>query len=220
MLLDSRQGNGTLFADLSPPIRGAFYSEGMSNSIPRVVVSSPDLVEIWGKMDYKELFDDGNFRDLRKAVDAIQDGEAEAPEAREFRWTQSDSDRYWGGSFVRHETEKNAVILKKPETGKNFSIAVDRLAPGARNYIGLMSEIHASRAEEAHREAALSAIQTESWESADGKKIEARFVSLVDGKLTIEKGEAGQQFTLPLDRLAAPSQARAKEIAASLVPAE
>jgi hypothetical protein len=52
----------------------------------------------------------------------------------------------------------------------------------------------------------------EDWVSSDGKAISARFVSLSEGKVSLQLA-TGATVPVPLDRLAAASQKRAQELA-------
>jgi len=200
VVLDSEQPQGWVYRDVSPAVRGAFRSEGMGNTIPKVVVSSPDQLDIWGKLDYREMFDDDNFDDLEDAVRAILEGEGKPIETGVYWWSLQSKDGYYSGRFVDFDEES------------------DKVAPGSIAYGKALARREAERVAQEHIEEARAAITHEEWQSADGRTIRAKFLSLEGGELTIEMKDSGREYSLPLERLSEASRERAREIAASLVP--
>jgi len=218
VVLDSEQPQGWVYRDVSPAVRGAFRSEGMGNTIPKVVVSSPDQLDIWGKLDYREMFDDDNFDDLEDAVRAILEGEGKPIETGVYWWSLQSKDGYYSGRFVDFDEESDKVVLQKPDEARRYRVAMSRLAPGSIAYGKALARREAERVAQEHIEEARAAITHEEWQSADGRTIRAKFLSLEGGELTIEMKDSGREYSLPLERLSEASRERAREIAASLVP--
>jgi hypothetical protein len=187
-----------------------FSEDHMGNTIPKAVITSPDMSEIWLQMSYAKLRTESSYRDAKKQVDAILKGgpKPESPPDRHIYWPLKGKESFYIGSFAGLD-DKGNLRLKMLKGGKVSSIPLDRLsAPCAT----LARTLAGGKPAAGPQSAANQTPVLESWTGSNGKTLQARFVSLADDKVTLEM-EDGKTHTLPLDRLAESSRNRAKELA-------
>jgi hypothetical protein len=203
------------WADVGPLVVTGLSEKKMGNIIPRAVITSPDMSEMWGQMKYEELKVEGPYRGIKKQVDAILKGEAKAenPPERPIYWPIKGSKEYYIGAFAGLG-DKGGLRLKMESNGKIATIPLERLTENcavlARALAG--REPAAKPQPEAGQTPAM-----ESWTGSNGKTLQARFVSLADDKVTLEM-EDGKIHTMPLERLAGSSQERARTLQAAKQP--
>ncbi len=199
-------------SEAPPPVLAAFKTKKMGNVIPKAVVAAPDMSRAWYLLNHDELGESKSYREAKRAVRDIQSGEAQPPEPEAgemLEWGVKGKNGFYTGSY-QGVTDKDEVLLKNPK-GDTFPIALEKLGTGSVNYARSLSGKDAPAPAETET-AAPVAPALESWESADGKKIEAKFLSLKDDKVSLENAD-GKVFSFPLVRLSEASQARARELA-------
>ncbi|MCU0751814.1 MAG: hypothetical protein MUF86_07000 [Akkermansiaceae bacterium] len=203
------------WADVGPMVVTGISEKKMGNLIPRAVITSPDMSEIWGQMKYEELKVEGPYRGIKKQVDAILKGEAkpENPPERPIYWPIKGSKEFYIGAFV-DLADNGGLRLKMESNGKMATIPLGRLTGNC----AVLARTLAGREPEAKPQPEASqAPALESWTGSNGKTLQARFVSLADDKVTLEM-EDGKTYTMPLERLAGSSRERAKTLQAAKQP--
>ena len=109
--------------------------------------------------------------------------------------------------------------------GKEYPVPMSRFSPASQE----LAKILATRAASAPskpktaRKTPLRKDRPHQWISADGRAIEALYVKLADGNLTIQvtsEANKGQEFTLPLSSLSVESQEMARELSEIKTPQE
>jgi hypothetical protein len=168
------------------------------------------MQQLWGSMSYKQMQEDRNFREFKKQINAIREGEAE-PEVDpklDFYWPVKGKDSYYIGAF--REINAKGVIVLQTAAGKTLRLKPALLTDAAANYARKLAGVEGSAKEETTETTAEKPVM-EAWTSSEGKTIQARFLSLANGKITLELSD-GRTATLPLDRFNADSQARAREL--------
>lgn len=195
-----------LWASVSPMVATGLNEPKMGDFIPKAVITSPDMSEIWGQMTYPDLKEAKKYREMKKRVVAICEGESE-PERNPDRvlyWSSKGGDRYYVGSFQKVD-DKGKLVLKSKE-GKTMKVGFHLLSTNAAQFAKRL----AGQGEKS-APAVEATLDYEDWTGSNGKVIKAKFVKLVDDKVTLEM-ESGKNYTLPLDRLTKASQNRAKEL--------
>lgn len=192
--------------NLSPVVVGALNTASMGRTIPKAVVTSPDQNSFYASITYKQMKEPKNFRKANKQIKAALGGEqVEIPKDLVHNWVQSGSRTRYLGSFVEMKDDKNLVL--KLTNGKNYSIPLAKLSAGSKAYARMLAGGGAG--EGASKE---EKTQTEPWTNTKGKVIQARFISLKDGKITLAM-KNGKSVTFDLALLSEESQKRAKELA-------
>ncbi len=197
------------WTDVGPLVVTGLSEKKMGNIIPKAVITSPDMLEMWGQMKYDDIKVEGSYRGIKKQVDAILKGEAkpENPPDRPIYWPIKGSNEYYIGAFVELG-DNGGLRLKMESNGKISTIPLERLTENcavlARTLAGREP---AAKPQPNDREAPAM----ESWTGSNGKTLQARFVSLADDKVTLEM-EDGKTYTMPLERLAGSSRERATKL--------
>jgi hypothetical protein len=111
------------------------------------------------------------------------------------------------GAFARVAGEQ--LFLKNEDGALLQPIGFDVLQPAAVRYAKTVAALNAPPAASA---SAADKPSTEKWTNSKGKEIEAGFVKLADGKVTLRL-TSGKTYTLPLTDLSVASQARAEQLA-------
>ncbi|MCP5536821.1 MAG: hypothetical protein H7A51_11405 [Akkermansiaceae bacterium] len=194
---------------LSPVVVGGLYANSMGRTIPKVVVASPDQTQLFAAMSYAQTKNEKAFRTVDALVKAALAGDVKGgPKDAIEKWPLLKSGNMYTGRFVEFKEDKNLLILKANK-GKPMKIPFQKLSAGSKAYARLMA---AGGPEAAKPQAPADGYPIESWESAKGgKSIQARFVSLQDGKITLKKSD-GSQVTFSLTLLSEKSQQRANEL--------
>lgn len=195
---------------VSPMVVTGLSEPQVGHNIPKAVVTSPDMSEIWFQMGYTKLKNEDSYRDARKQVNAILKGEEEpeSPADRAIYWPLKGKDLHYTGSFVGLD-ESGKLRLKMQKDGKLATIPLDRLTPQSAVFARMLAGKEGNSDSEP---ASADEPELESWTGSNGKTLQARFIRLVDDKVTLEM-EDGKTYTLPLDRLAESSRERARELA-------
>ncbi|MEM7517182.1 MAG: hypothetical protein AAF368_09700, partial [Planctomycetota bacterium] len=136
----------------------------------------------------------------------------------DHKWSLKGKGSYYPGEYYAFNEEKNVVVLRNAEGKDERRVAVSKLAAGAVTYLDAIRVQAADEAADKHVAEVMSNLTYEDWESSNGVVIRAKFISFDGDQVSIEKEGTAQTFDLPLGRLSESSQARAREIAASLVP--
>jgi hypothetical protein len=209
VFLNSKDDNR--WEKLSPWVVTGFSEEKMGKIIPKAVITSPDMSELWGQMSYQDLKQDAPYRGLRKQVDAILKGEAKPdhPADRFIYWPLKGKGSFYIGSFVGLD-DKGGLRLKMLEGNKLQTIPLDRLSDPCAS---LALKLASREAATGPVDAAGGSHAIEAWTGSNGKTLQARFVSLEGDSITLEM-EDGKTHTLPLERLDEASQLRAKALQA------
>jgi hypothetical protein len=113
------------------------------------------------------------------------------------------------GPFVKVEGEN--LFIKTPKGEVASPIPLKDLQPATIRYAKMLASLNAASAAEPKS-------APEKWTNSKGKEIEASFVKLADGKVTLHL-TTGNDYTLPLTELSEASQTRAKELAAKAAKA-
>lgn len=192
---------------MPPPVVTSLRSPTIGVFDPRVVLLTADLVEVLEEIGSEKLVGDAardTYRELRKALrgklDAWRPGGL--PPADELIWVRADG-RHYNGRFVAVKAGRLHVQSEKFGEG---SLPLGELSPCSQIFakrLAAMVEKPKPGGEE-H--------EVETWTSSEGGDLQASFVSLIDGKLTVETA-TGKAHTFPLKRLSQESQARAKDLA-------
>lgn len=183
---------------------GVLNASSMGNTIPKAVVTSADQLTYMASMPYKRMSDSKAFREVNKGIkEALAGKKVEKPKDAEYNWMISGVSRFYKGDFV--EVKDDKFLMIKPAKGKAIKVPLAKLSTGAQAYARLRAGAGAAPAAEEPG--------MESWESAKGgKTIEASFVSLSGGKITLKK-QGGKIVTFNLSLLSDQSRQRAKELA-------
>lgn len=190
--------------NLSPLVLGVINANSMGNIIPKVVVTSHNQKSYIASMPYKSMKDKKSFRAVNAQIKEALAGKAmEKPKDAKIVWTLAGSGRYYKGDFVEIKDDKD-LVLKSPE-GKNFSVPLEKLTKGTQAYARALAGGGAEPA-------ASKKPELESWTNKKGKQIHARFLSLKNGKISLEKMD-GKVVTFNVSVLSEESQKRAKELA-------
>ena len=196
---------------MPPPVVTALRKPTMGTFDPRLVLMSADLTETFAALGNKELV--GNdardtYRDLKETMRTKLAAwkPSGKPPADEFIWIRTDG-RHYRGRFV--EVKDAKLHVESTKFGKG-SLRLEELSPASRAYAEQLASVGTPQAQNSGK--GESEPKFENWTSSDGKVVKARFISLQDGKLTVETA-TGKSYTFPLDRLGEKSQARAKALA-------
>ena len=191
---------------LSPIVMAALNTESMGSLIPRAVITSPDQRTYMASIDYKSMKNKKTFKNANKKVkEALAGKTTEMPKDAIISWTLTGKNNYYKGDFVKIENDKN-LVLKTPE-GNEISVPLEKFTQGAQAYARLLAggdEEKTTGSKKTH--------ELESWTSTSGKQIHARFLSVKNGKVSLEMTD-GKVVTFSLTKLSKDSQKRAKELA-------
>lgn len=198
---------GDRFELVYPTVSSGFNAPGMSNTIPKVIITSPDMMTVWKILDYPDLQKDRTFSDVSKTITAICAGTATPELAKDavLYWYLPSSSRKYIGSFEKID-DKGRVVLKL--SGGFQAFTEKELCAGAINYARNL----AGKTSENSDSVEAIAFKEEKWTSSDGKTLVATFVSLIDGKITLRK-TTGKDSTFSIKRLSQESRKRAEELA-------
>ncbi len=203
---------------LSPPVFTALNEDSFGNTIPWAVVMSPDLTEPWDKVKHEDMTNAKAYRAVEKSVkarlaqpvDAAPATPAAAGERGSvFKWFLNSGQMYIG-SFVR--ASENSLYLKTPE-GHDQKVPLAELGPGVREYVNSLKKQAAGGSAATGDPAATKSAQPEKWSNTSGKVIEATFVSLQNGQVTLQLPD-GKPAKVALTSLSPESRARAEAAAA------
>ena len=201
-------GEAKSWQAVGPLVMTGLQTKAMGNIIPKVAVTSPDMGQLWAQISYKDMGNDRTFRDTRKKVDAIQEGEAEPPDPKEMviYWPLKGTDRRYAGRFRGLQGDDKLMLELEGENRVSHiplnrfteeSVAFARLLAGSK----AGQEIAAGSPEKEP--------EYEEWTGSNGKVLRARFMGISGGSVTLQT-EDGKSYTLPLDRLDKESQVKAE----------
>ncbi|GEM_PF-4178722 len=198
--------------EVSPVVLSAFSNKSMGNIIPKVVITSPDMTEVWGTITYADMQESRTYRDMEKQVKALlANPNAEKPaQPSSIFWTLNDnSNQGYRGAFEKLEGD---TLYLKLSNGNVSPFPLSDFVPGAVLYA--KAKAGASDPSVSTPVSAASSSQTAfvPWTGSNGKVIQAAFVSLKDDTVQL-RSPVGAIYTFPLSRLSPESQARAKEMA-------
>lgn len=187
----------------------------MGNTIPKVVVTDPKSNEIWDSIGYKAI----NEKRLKETKGNIKEhlegwSESDPPTIPKsnIKWL-TPSGTHYQGKFVG--VKNGALMIVQPNKKKPMKLNFSKLSPATVSYAKKLAAI----AREEAIAAKMPTLADEAWVSTDGRPLNATFVSLEEGKITL-KGAGNQVFTFDLDRLNDESKARAKKIAKQIADAQ
>ena len=190
------------------PIVKATFDEKTYQYIPKVVVTSPDSTEVWGRLPYKQMKDSDSFRELDKQVDALaKNPNAARPEqpSKIFWFLKGSPGRGYRGTFESLEGE---TLKIKDEKGKIIEKPLSDFEENIRTYATSL----AGKSDPSPSIGGTSSPTShflEDWTGTNGKVIQATFVSL-QGDVVQLRGPMGQLYSFPLSRLNEASQAKAQ----------
>lgn len=202
---------------LAPPLITAVTDAG-AHYLPLIMLAPPSEDVVW-KTAFPEK-NKGGAKELRKlfraALEEVKPKAAaffsakttpplERPGDKPLTWALLKGKGY-KGVFVKVENEQLFIKNEKGETGAGIPLA--DLKPATVRYAKLLAGQPAAAPAAADGKPAV-----EKWTNDKGAEIEATFVRLAAGKLTLRL-TSGKEHTLPLESLAPASQARAKVLAA------
>lgn len=194
---------------LSPVVMGALHAESMGNIIPKAVVTSPDQRTYMTSIAYKSMKEKKTFRDANKQVKAALAGNSiEMPKDAIMSWSLSGKNGFHKGEFVKLQDDKT-LIIKSPERG-DYAIPMEKLSKGAQAYARLLAG--GGKEEAATSTTSDDQHALESWTNASGKQIQAKFLALENGKISLEM-KNGKVVAFDLTKLSKDSQQRARELA-------
>lgn len=225
VFIDGSEGKVNGLQLLSPPFFTAFQ-DNAKPVLPRVIIGTPTEDEVWLTVNGDELQGGKHKKMLRETAATIKAKAtpyfaSKTPHApvmpgdKMLMWGKADKSGQYKAKFVKLDGEN---IQVSDEAGKEGSIKVSELSPAAVRYVkfigGEAAPVPDAAAPPAAGEKpAAAGGGVEAWTNKQGKEIQASFVKLAAGKVTL-KDAAGKEYTLPLDSLSPASQARAKELGA------
>lgn len=218
VLLDVQ--NAVFYEHISPVVGGSLNADKMGNFIPKAVVSSDDMMQVLGSIPYKSMSSARNFSELNKRVKAAleaaqQGGNVETQSVVPVWYSTGTKGRFFEGNFKEVTTNKKGAkqVVLAQKNGKEIRVGFNLLTPAAVDYIGTLQGTLGSKTTE-DSAAKSNADTVHSWESANGgKSIEGKFISLSNGKITIEK-EVGGTITFDVSLLSDKSKKHARALAA------
>lgn len=212
----STAAQNTDFRELSPPFYTAFVDTG-ALSLPVVMLAAPSEDFVWKTIspprkitakDLRKLFRDG-VAEVKPTVAAWFAAKTPpapvAPGDKPLSWMLANGSGYQG-VFIKVEGDKLYIRNAAGEvtSGKPLS----DFKPATVRYAKMLAGLAVAPA----ATAASGPPAVEKWTNQEGREIEATFVSLKDGKVTLLLS-TGKDSTVPLDSLSEASQARVKELA-------
>ena len=127
------------------------------------------------------------------------------PGNKKLTWPHADGKSAVQGIFDKVEDEK--LYYRISPGGPVTDTPLTEFHPATVRYLRYISGAGTRTKETEPPAPAL-----EKWTNAQGKALEATFIRLKDGKVTLRTA-AGKEHTLALDSLSAESQARARQLA-------
>lgn len=192
---------------VNPLLRAGFRSDYIGdNYMPKVLVSSPEMDEIWGTLSYKKMNDRSNFRDLEKQIKALvenPEGPKPEPPKKQF-WEFKESSKGYFGKFEKLEGD---TLFLKRTSGKVVTAPLKKFNEPAVRFAKTLAGL-----EKEPTLSAPSAGGMVTWTGVNGKEIQAAFVSL-DGEVLSLRNAMGSTYRFPLSRLNPESQEKAKAYA-------
>ncbi|WP_411825617.1 hypothetical protein [Luteolibacter sp. AS25] len=217
VLLDMQ--DKAFYEEISPVIGGALHAPEMGNFIPKAVVTSDDMGTLLGSINYESMSSGRNFSALNKEVKSTlttmeEGGVVEAKSVVPVWYCTKTEGHHFSGEFIGIGEKKGGKqLVIASENGKSSRIALSRLTPGAVEYAESLKEASDSKNTE-DANTSIGAEVIHSWESQKGgKTIKGKFISLEEGKLTIEKEES-DRITFDISLLSDESRATAEKLAA------
>lgn len=218
----AKEANNTESRQLSPPLMKEFHG---INTLPVILIASPAEDDVWISVHGRELHPDKRKKVLRETEAAAKIKSTAyygsktpvppvLPGDKILEWGVPEGKRAYEGRFVRLGSEHVHVVAS---TGKAGAIPFKELNAAAVRYAkwiagGAAAEKPGDKPGAKPEEKPVAG-PVERRTNKDGKDLQAAFVRLVDGKLTLKSAE-GKEYTLPLTALSLTSQVRAKELAA------
>lgn len=182
-----------------------------SGTSPTVIIASPEGDKVWKVIAQQTVKPRAEMKDHVEAgikackADITKWFAAQPPHGpvppgdRDLAWKKTDQESVSIGIFGKVQ---NGSLYFRGSADELPDIPVAKLTPAAQRYLRYITG------------AGPAAPAVEKWTNAQGKVLEAAFLSLEDGKVTLRTA-AGTEHTLALNTLSAGSQKRAKELAAA-----
>jgi hypothetical protein len=220
VFVDAGRGKTENIAQLAPPFFTAFQDVGKP-SLPVVLIGTPTEDEVWVTVNGTELSDGKHKKALRQTAATVKlkadpyfASKTAVPPVKPgdkmLLWGKADGKGQYKGKFLALEGDNIRVANPAGEQG---SVPLSDLNPAGIRYAKFIGGESAPESAAAPAEEKKPAAAVERWTNKDGKELQATFVSLANGKVTL-RSAAGKDYVLPLESLSAVSQARAKELAA------
>ena len=189
---------------MRPPVITALYHEKVGISSPRFAVTSPDLAEFWTGASARDVRGSNAskvFRTVKEETltnaSAWDPSKAYETLSKRILWWGLEDDKNTKGRFKRLGTEH---LYLTDKDGKQIRYPFEQLTHATHTFAKRMSAMAAA--------ARLPTFKVEPWTSSDGKVLNAKFVSLKGGELTLET-DAGKNVSFPVSRLDTESAKRA-----------
>lgn len=212
------------YNDLSPLVARGFLNDKVGSTYPFAVIASPDQTVRYAELSFKDLSAKSNTsKSIKAAAEKMESLKSALPSNSEKMILFSE-----GGAYshlyitdVISETEFN--FSREPNSTNGIIYNTKGKSKGFTRYIKRLMEIK-SEAVKAETEKLIKELmpkfEVEPWTNTEGKTIQATFVSLADGQITLSMPRKSNPVTFALTMLNAASQARTEELTAEVTKAE
>jgi hypothetical protein len=234
---DAERGSATDINQLAPPFITAFV--GAQISVPMAVIGSPAEDDVWDIVSAKDMAGGRARKAIRQSAATVKTKSTPffaattpvppvMPKDKVLIWSKKGEAGHYQASFVRVDGDR--IVMSSKEKGEG-AMPMEEMHPATVRYVNFLSQgsnegKQEDQTEEVNRspgskpaaekpateKPAAPTAAVEKWTNKDGKELQAAFVRLAGGKVTL-RSAAGKEYTIPLDTLSPGSQSRAKECA-------
>jgi hypothetical protein len=213
------------YSGVSPVVARGFLNDKVGSTIPFAVISSPDQTVRYAEITYKTLSAEAQTpKIITEAVEKMATTKSAIPSDTDQLVIFSSGGRYSSLYLTEVVSDTEFKFSRQPNmAGKGKIWDTTKGNPGLRRFAKRVMKIK-SEVANAERQKRIDELmpkfEAERWTNTEGKIVQATFISLIDGNITIEVPRRKNPITFPLTKLNEASQDRAKELAKKVAEAE